>query len=104
MYLYSDQAEYVDEPLEYVDEPHDDDNSDNCPSEESYHSQLNSDDENELQNYEGKFNGVLVAATGIDGNNSIFPVAYGILESENTNSWTWFLDVGFIDKIIIVVC
>lgn len=54
MYLYSDQAEYVDEPLESVDEPHDDDNSDNCPSEESYHSQLNTDDENEVQNYEGE--------------------------------------------------
>ncbi|GJR42944.1 RNA-directed DNA polymerase, eukaryota [Tanacetum coccineum] len=41
----------------------------------------------------GKFNGVLVAATGIDGNNSIFPVAYGVLESENTKSWTWFLNL-----------
>ncbi|GJR09851.1 putative transposase, MuDR, plant, MULE transposase domain protein [Tanacetum coccineum] len=40
----------------------------------------------------GKFNGVLVAATGIYGNNSIFLVAYSILESENTNSWTWFLE------------
>nr|GEV65991.1 hypothetical protein [Tanacetum cinerariifolium] len=35
----------------------------------------------------GKFNGVLVAATGIDGNSSMFPVAYGILELENTSSW-----------------
>nr|XP_043633613.1 uncharacterized protein LOC122604814 [Erigeron canadensis] len=40
----------------------------------------------------GKFNGVLAAATGIDGNNSIFPIAYGVLESENTKSWTWFLE------------
>ncbi|CAH1453381.1 unnamed protein product [Lactuca virosa] len=40
----------------------------------------------------GKFNGVLAAATGIDGNNSIFPIAYCVLESENTQSWTWFLD------------
>ncbi|XP_023739197.1 uncharacterized protein LOC111887270 [Lactuca sativa] len=40
----------------------------------------------------GKFNGVLAAATGIDGNNSIFPIAYYVLESENTQSWTWFLD------------
>ncbi|KAI3519078.1 hypothetical protein L1887_08086 [Cichorium endivia] len=39
----------------------------------------------------GKFNGVLAAATSIDGNNGMFPVAYGVLESENTNSWTWFL-------------
>nr|GEX54034.1 uncharacterized protein [Tanacetum cinerariifolium] len=41
----------------------------------------------------GKFNGVLVAATCIDGNNSIFPVAYRVLESENTKSWTWFLNL-----------
>ena len=41
----------------------------------------------------GKFNGVLAAATGIDGNNSIFPLAYSVLESENTKSWTWFLEL-----------
>ncbi|KAJ9556984.1 hypothetical protein OSB04_011598 [Centaurea solstitialis] len=40
----------------------------------------------------GKFNGVLAAATSIDGNNGMFPVAYAVLESENTNSWTWFLE------------
>ncbi|CAH1443875.1 unnamed protein product [Lactuca virosa] len=39
----------------------------------------------------GKFNGVLAAATSIDGNNGMFPVAYGVLEAENTKSWTWFL-------------
>ena len=39
----------------------------------------------------GKFNGVLAAAVSIDGNNSIFPVAYAVLESENTRSWEWFL-------------
>ncbi|XP_035845425.1 uncharacterized protein LOC110893254 [Helianthus annuus] len=41
----------------------------------------------------GKFNGVLVAANSVDGNNSIFPVAYGVLESENKNSWIWFLEL-----------
>ncbi|XP_076929889.1 uncharacterized protein LOC143594459 [Bidens hawaiensis] len=41
----------------------------------------------------GRFNGVLVCATGVDGNNSIFPVAYGVLESENKNSWIWFLEL-----------
>ncbi|GKA03523.1 putative transposase, MuDR, plant, MULE transposase domain protein [Tanacetum coccineum] len=40
----------------------------------------------------GKSNGVLAAATCIDGNNSIFPIAYSVLESENTSSWTWFLE------------
>ncbi|GKC12542.1 putative reverse transcriptase domain-containing protein, partial [Tanacetum coccineum] len=39
-----------------------------------------------------RFNGVLAAAIGIDGNNGLFPIAYGVLESENGNSWTWFLE------------
>ncbi|GKB71848.1 transposase, MuDR [Tanacetum coccineum] len=54
----------------------------------------------------GKFNGVLAAATGIDGNNSIFPVAYSVLEYENTSSWTWFLEslkkaIGTLDGLVI---
>ncbi|KAD7479804.1 hypothetical protein E3N88_02940 [Mikania micrantha] len=54
----------------------------------------------------GKFNGVLVAATSVDGNNSIFPVAYGVLESENKNSWIWFLEllkkaIGTPDGLVI---
>ncbi|CAI9283964.1 unnamed protein product [Lactuca saligna] len=40
----------------------------------------------------GKFTGVLAAATGIDSNNSIFPITYYVLESESTQSWTWFLE------------
>lgn len=39
-----------------------------------------------------RFNGVLAAATSIDGNNGMFSVTYGVLESENTKSWTWFLE------------
>ena len=38
--------------------------------------------------FKGKFNGVLVTATSIDGNKSIFPIAYCVLEKENTQSWT----------------
>ncbi|KAL4562019.1 hypothetical protein LXL04_034207 [Taraxacum kok-saghyz] len=54
----------------------------------------------------GKFNGVLAAATGIDGNNSIFLVAYAVLESENTQSWTWFLEtlrksIGMPDGLVM---
>ncbi|GKG32862.1 uncharacterized protein Tco_0430372, partial [Tanacetum coccineum] len=54
----------------------------------------------------GKFNGVLAAATSIDGNNGIFPVAYAVLESENGNSWTWFLEslkkaIGTPDGLVI---
>ncbi|XP_020106676.1 uncharacterized protein LOC109722909 [Ananas comosus] len=39
----------------------------------------------------GKHRGVLISATSIDGNKSIFPVAFGVVESENSNSWEWFL-------------
>ncbi|KAI3827087.1 hypothetical protein L1987_01151 [Smallanthus sonchifolius] len=41
----------------------------------------------------GKFNGVVVAATSVDYNSSIFHVAYGVLESENKTSWLWFLEL-----------
>ncbi|XP_019197083.1 PREDICTED: uncharacterized protein LOC109190938 [Ipomoea nil] len=38
-----------------------------------------------------KTGGQLLTAVGIDGNESIFPIAYAIVEGENKNSWTWFL-------------
>ena len=34
----------------------------------------------------------ILAATGRDGNNNIFPIAFGIVDKEDTNSWTWFLN------------
>ena len=40
----------------------------------------------------GKFNGALAVVTSVDGNNSIFPIAYCVLELENTQSWTWFME------------
>ncbi|GJS25974.1 RNA-directed DNA polymerase, eukaryota [Tanacetum coccineum] len=54
----------------------------------------------------GRFNGVLAAAIGIDGNNGLFPIAYGVLESKNGNSWTWFLEslkkaIGTSDGLVI---
>ncbi|XP_020102105.1 uncharacterized protein LOC109719725 [Ananas comosus] len=39
----------------------------------------------------GKFKGIIVSAIALDGNNSMFPVAYGVVESENAESWEWFL-------------
>ncbi|KAM6543142.1 hypothetical protein CsatB_007589 [Cannabis sativa] len=36
--------------------------------------------------------GILLAAIGIDGNNSMFPIAYSVVEKENTEIWTWFLE------------
>ncbi|GJW05626.1 mutator type transposase [Tanacetum coccineum] len=33
----------------------------------------------------------VLTAVGVDPNNGIYPLAYGLVENENTESWTWFL-------------
>ena len=33
----------------------------------------------------------LLAATGRDGNNNIFPLAFGVVGQEDTQSWCWFM-------------
>uniref|UniRef100_A0ACD5ZRE6 Uncharacterized protein n=1 Tax=Avena sativa TaxID=4498 RepID=A0ACD5ZRE6_AVESA len=38
-----------------------------------------------------KYKGVLLTAIGIDPNDCIYPVAFGIAEVECTTSWEWFL-------------
>jgi hypothetical protein len=38
-----------------------------------------------------RFRGQLVAACATDAHNWLFLVAYGVLEEESTDSWTWFL-------------
>ncbi|KAK1411708.1 hypothetical protein QVD17_38268 [Tagetes erecta] len=40
----------------------------------------------------GPFPGQILTAVGVDGNNGIYPVAFAIVESECTSSWTWFLN------------
>lgn len=40
----------------------------------------------------GKFAGCLLTASAQDGNYQIFPIAFGIVDSENEASWTWFFN------------
>lgn len=35
----------------------------------------------------------ILAATGRDGNNNMFPIAFALAESENIRSWTWFCEI-----------
>ncbi|GAA0187348.1 hypothetical protein LIER_34636 [Lithospermum erythrorhizon] len=49
-----------------------------------------------VDNEEGKavfqrWGGQLLVAIGLDPNNNIFPIAYGLVEVENKVSWKWFL-------------
>ncbi|XP_020587097.1 uncharacterized protein LOC110029241 [Phalaenopsis equestris] len=39
----------------------------------------------------GKYAGNFLVATGVDGNDSLFPLAFAITESETESTWTWFL-------------
>ena len=38
----------------------------------------------------GKYKGQILTAIGQDGNNQLLPLAFAFVESENTESWTWF--------------
>ena len=55
----------------------------------------------------GKFGEHILSATAKDGNENIFPVALGIVEQENKDSWVWFLqtfadDIGRPDELNLV--
>ena len=41
----------------------------------------------------GPYPGQILSAVGVDPNNGIYPVCYAIVEAENYNSWSWFLDL-----------
>ncbi|KAG7544029.1 Zinc finger SWIM-type [Arabidopsis thaliana x Arabidopsis arenosa] len=40
----------------------------------------------------GRYGGCLVAASAQDANFQVFPLAFGIVNSENDEAWTWFLN------------
>ncbi|CAA0838635.1 Unknown protein [Striga hermonthica] len=39
----------------------------------------------------GRWNGHLAAACGLDGHNWMYPVAFGFIDGETTDNWTWFM-------------
>ena len=39
-----------------------------------------------------RFGGMLLAACGHDANDSIFPLAFGIVPSETNEPWKWFFE------------
>ncbi|XP_024009577.1 uncharacterized protein LOC112084590 [Eutrema salsugineum] len=39
----------------------------------------------------GKYKGVLLVARALDGNSNLYPIAFGVVDSENDLSWEWFL-------------
>ncbi|XP_024010927.1 uncharacterized protein LOC112086250 [Eutrema salsugineum] len=39
----------------------------------------------------GRYGGCLMAASAQDGNFQVFPIGFGIVNSENDDSWEWFL-------------
>src|SRR5438132_9549389 len=41
----------------------------------------------------GRWNGHLAAATGVDGNNWMYPVAFGFFDSETEANWFWFMSM-----------
>ncbi|KAK8670080.1 hypothetical protein V6N13_104841 [Hibiscus sabdariffa] len=41
----------------------------------------------------GYFGGTFLAAVGVDANDSLYPIAYAVVEAENQSTWYWFLSL-----------
>ena len=54
-----------------------------------------------------KFKGTLLLAAVMDGDNHIFPLSFGIVDSENDASWLWFFEhlrnaIGDREDLVII--
>ena len=55
----------------------------------------------------GSYGGILFVAVCQDGNDQIFPLAFGVADSENDASWSWFLSrlhdtIGDVEDLVFV--
>ncbi|XP_022158318.1 protein FAR-RED ELONGATED HYPOCOTYL 3-like [Momordica charantia] len=55
----------------------------------------------------GKYKGVILIASSVDGNNQLYPLAFGIVDRETNESWTWFLErvkscIGDVEGLVFV--
>lgn len=39
----------------------------------------------------GKYQGLMLVAVGVDANDQLFSLVFGIVEAENNDSWDWFM-------------
>ncbi|KAL5547734.1 hypothetical protein UlMin_002965 [Ulmus minor] len=46
----------------------------------------------EATSLKSKFHEILLTATALDGDDGLFPVAFAIVDTENSDSWRWFLE------------
>jgi hypothetical protein len=57
----------------------------------------------------GKYHATLLIAIAVDANNQMLPVAFAYVESENNDSWLWFLTflhtrvVGNRERVCIIL-
>ncbi|XP_031120345.1 uncharacterized protein LOC116023481 [Ipomoea triloba] len=49
----------------------------------------------------GKLKGEILSVVGRDGNNQMYPIAWVVVEIENTSSWRWFLELLKADLCIV---
>ena len=57
--------------------------------------------------FKGPYKGVMLVATTQSGNSKCYPIARGIVDSENEDSWTWFLRrlkevIGDRDELVFI--